>query len=389
MSSITPEEYYVKLPNDFYDNLSISNEEMTILILLYRNYQQYKNLGMCSIQIICDLMRINVSNNRKLITTIKDTIIELINKGYIIKLYNLYCKDHDNKGNKLSINSIIKDKDSVFYAELITPPETSYFKIFDEEINYIFEELASKNLNKFNIIRYFIACRRVSGNDSKFGYLTQGKLKQLVTDSRTIQRYNKILQDDLHLIRYNNSFLTPDKHYCTTYIGHWDDEVNFNYQLKAEVEGKGLIYTDKTQSNERRSVQQKINNVDSLTLEELEELIRKKKELEYKPVVKKEDDKIDIVDNRSVTDIKGKGLQNKKQKPLPLPKIYNKDNEPPDIFEDLFGDEEENDYWDISNLTIEEQKALQEIEDLNHDQIPLDVLQMIENELNERNEDEE
>jgi len=94
-----------------------------------------------------------------------------------------------------------------------------------------------------------------------------------------------------------------------------------------------------------------------------------------------------VFNNRSAKEIKGIGLQNKK--PLPIPKIYKEDNEPPDIFEDLFGDEKENDYWDISNLTIEEQKALQEIEDLNRDQIPLDVLQMIENELNERNEDEE
>ena len=366
MSSITPDEYYVKLPNDFYDNLSISNEEMTVLILLYRNYQQYKNLGLCSIQIICDLMRINVSNNRKLISTIKDTIIELMSKGYIVKLYNLYCKDIDNKGNKLSINSIIKDKDSVFYVELIPPPENGYFKIFDDEINYIFEELASKNLNKFNIIRYFIACRRVSGNDSKFGYLTQGKLKQLITDSRTIQRYNNILQDDLHLIRYNNSYLTIDKHYCTTYIGHWDDEKNFNYQLKAEVEGKGLIYTDKVNSNKKRSVQQKINNVDNLTIDELEELLKKKKELEYKPISK------------------GIGLQNRK--PLPLPKIYEYDNEP-DIFEDPFDDENDN-YWNIE-LTIEEQKAMQEIEELNRSQIPIDVLQMIENERNEREEDDE
>jgi len=123
----------------------------------------------------------------------------------------------------------------------------------------------------------------------------------------------------------------------------------------------------------------------------LEELIKKKKELEYKLVVKEEceDSKVEIIDNRSVTEIKGIGLQNKKLKPLPLPKIYNEDNDEPDIFEDLFGDEEENDYWDISNLTIEEQKALQEIEDLNKAQIPLDVLQMIENELNEREEDEE
>ena len=371
MSSIKPEEGYIKLPNDFYDNLDISNEEMTVLILMYRNYQQYKNLGICSIQMICEYMRINVSNNRKSIIVIKDTIIDLVSKGYIIKLYNLYYEP-------LSINSIIKDKDSLFYVELITPPESGYFKVFDEDINYIFKELATKNLNKFNIIRYFIACRRVSGNDSKFGYLTQGKLKQLVNDSRTIQRYNKILQDDLHLIRYNNSYLTVDKHYCTTYIGHWDDEINFNYQLKTEVEGKGLIYTDKEKSNERRSTQQKINNVDNLSIDELEELIRKKKELEYKPIIKDEDAKI-----VNIPESKPKGLQNKK--PLPLPII---DEDDPDIFNDLFGEEDSNNGWDdISSLTDEEQKSLQEIDDLNHAQIPLDVLQMIENELNERDED--
>ena len=367
----TTNNYYIKLPNDFYDNLDISNEEMTVLTLMYRNYMQYKSLGICSIQMICDFMRINVSNNRKIITTIKDTIIELVSKGYITKLYNLHYEYLDDKNMPLSINSIIKDKDSLFYVELVEPPADHYFEVYDNEINYILKELVSKNLNKFNIIRYFIACRRVSNNDSKFGYLTQGKLKQLISDSRTIQRYNKILQDDLHLIRYNNSYLTQDKHYCTTYIGYWDDEINFNHQVKIEVESKGLICTNKVKSNIKRSVQQKINNADNLTIGELEDLLRKKKELEYKQIVK---------DEVNLPEPKPKGLQNKK--PIPLPRIYEDDDE------DLFGDEnEEDDYWDINLLTEEEQKSLQEIDDLNHAQIPLDVLQMIENELNERNED--
>jgi len=226
------------------------------------------------------------------------------------------------------------------------------------KINYILKELVSKNLNKFNIIRYFIACRRVSNNDSKFGYLTQGKLKQLVTDSRTIQRYNKILQDDLHLIRYNNSYLTQDKHYCTTYIGYWDDEINFNHQVKIEVESKGLIHTDKVKSNERRSVQQKVNiaekSTDNFSIAELEALLLAKKALEYKSPIK---------DAQSEPIIKNKVLGNKR--PIVV--------DEPDIFEDLF-DTDNSEY----ELTAEEIEIDQECINLNYDQIPHDVLQMIE-----------
>ena len=378
----TPEDYYVKLPNPIYDDLSISNEELTILTLLYRNYQQYKSIGISSIDILAKLMFVDASRNRKIVDTIREAITGLVEKEYILELYDLHYE---------LISTDDLSKDTLFFVKLIKPLENYYFKVFDKHLDKIFDYVQSTNIGKFSLIRYYIACCRVSNNQACFGYLSQTKVKGLVNNSKTIQRYNKILQDDLHLIRYNNSYLTEDKHYCTTYIGHWDDEANFNRQLETEIIGKGLIYTDKTQSNERRSVQQKINNVNNLTLEELEELIKKKKELEYKLVVKEEceDSKVEIIDNRSVTEIKGIGLQNKKLKPLPLPKIYNEDNDEPDIFEDLFGDEEENDYWDISNLTIEEQKALQEIEDLNKAQIPLDVLQMIENELNEREEDEE
>lgn len=276
---------YVKIPNDFYDNLEISNEEMTVLILMYRNYMQYKNLSVCSIQMICDFMRINVSNNRKVITTIKDTIVELVSKEYITKLYNLYYEDCDENNMPLSINSIIKDKDSIFYVKLALPPTTHYFEVYDNEINYILKELATKNLNKFNIIRYFIACRRVSSNDSNFGYLTQTKLKQLISDSRTIQRYNTILQDDLHLIRYCNSYLTPEKHYCTTYIGKYDDEKNFNHQLQIEIDSKGLVHTDKVKSNEKRSKKQEINhlvNDKDIKIKELEEKLRQYEALQYK-----------------------------------------------------------------------------------------------------------
>ena len=331
---------YIKLPNDFYDNLNITNEEMTVLTFMYRNYMQYKSLSICSIQMICDYMRINVSNNRKVITTIKDTIIELISKGYITKLYNIYYEDVDDNDIPLSINSIIKDKYSIFYVELVPPPADHYFEIYDSEINYILKELGSKNLNKFNIIRYFIACRRVSCNNSKFGYLTQGKLKQLVSDSRTIQRYNKILQDDLHLIRYNNSYLTEEKHYCTTYIGYWDDETNFNHQLQIEVSGKNLIHTDKIKSNIKRSVKQKINNIISdkdIKIKELEDKLKQYEELQYKEKQKDDEDKVDTF--HSIVETKGKGLRNKKRDNVKQVDVLEIEDEP-DTFDSWFDEEE-------------------------------------------------
>lgn len=277
-------ENYIKLANDIYDNVNITNEELTVLILMYRNYMQYKSIGICSVQLIAEYMRVDTSNNRKIINRINESIKGLIDKEYITGLYDLYY-------NKISFNDITKNKYALFYVELIEPPESNYFVIHDKDVNSIFEQLHSENISKFNIIRYFIACRRVSNNDSNFGYLTQGKLKQLVNDSRTIQRYNKILQDELHLIRYDNNYLTEDKHYCTTFIGKYDDEDNFNKQLQMEVGVRGLVHTDKIKSNVRRSVKQKINHIEKTDEEirneriaELEMLLKQKKELEFKPI---------------------------------------------------------------------------------------------------------
>lgn len=245
---------YIILPNDIYDNLSISNEEVTLLILMYRNYMKYKGISLCSIQLLIDYMQIDIHNNRKIINVIKNTIKSLIDKEYIGNLYNIYY-------NPITIEDI-KDKNTMFYSELLEPPEDNFFMIQDNDINKIFEILKGVNLNKFNLIRYYIACCRVRNNEQRFGYLTQTKLKQLISDSRSIQRYNKILQDDLHLIKYCNDYLTLEKHYCTTFIGDWNDEENFKLQLECEIAEKKLIHISKIKSNIKRSTKQKINHLE-------------------------------------------------------------------------------------------------------------------------------
>jgi len=253
---------YIKLPNDWYDNKDITNEELTVLILLYRNYMQYKSIGVCGLDFFAKSMYINSNSNKNIIKIIKETIESLIEKGYITKLYDI----HYNIIN--SINNIKENKDGktkhsikndIFYVELAEePPVNNYFQIQDTDIDNIFKYLQNVNINKFSLIRYFVACKRVSNNNN-FGYLTQGKLKQLVNHSSTIQRYNKILKD-LQLIKFNSDYLTAEKHYCTTFIGNYNNDM-FDKMVQEEAKNRGYIFTDKTKANEKRSSKQKINSI--------------------------------------------------------------------------------------------------------------------------------
>jgi len=197
-------------------------------------------------------MFINSNSNKKIVKVLMEVLSSLNEKDFIINLYDLHY-------NSISMDGII-NKNYLFYVELPLTPANDYLIIKNKEIDIIFKYLHNSNLGKFSLIRYFIACRRSCNNESNFGYLTQGKLKQLVTDSRTIQRYNNILQDELHLIRYDNNYWTKEKHYHTTFIGLYDDKKNFESQVKCKVDELGLIYTNKKESNMKRSITQKINN---------------------------------------------------------------------------------------------------------------------------------
>lgn len=250
------ERTFVKIPNEMYDNLKLTNEEVTVLLLTYRNFQMYKNLSQCSLRLIAeDYMKYDTTNNRKILPKIREVITSLIKKEYIINLYDI---DYET----IFIEDI-KDKNYNFYIEMKDLPEDNFFMVYDNDINSIFRSLKGTKLNKFNIIRYYIACCRVRSTEGKVGYLTQSKMKSLIDDCRTIGKYNTILQDDLHIIRYNNSFLTQEKHYESTFIGFYDDEKGFNERLADLVEERHLIHTDKITSNKRRSAKQKVNVVEN------------------------------------------------------------------------------------------------------------------------------
>ena len=60
-------ESFIKLPNSWYDNLSISNKELTTLSLLYRNYTYYQSVSLCSLEMLCNYMYIDSNTNKKII----------------------------------------------------------------------------------------------------------------------------------------------------------------------------------------------------------------------------------------------------------------------------------------------------------------------------------
>lgn len=303
--------YYVKLPNEWYLDSSITNEELTVLYLLYRNYMQYKSLSLCSLEMVSNYLYVNTKTNKKILQKIRKAISALIKNKYIIDILDLQY-------NTIRIDDIT-NKNQVFYVKLIDPPDRNYFKILDTNIDKIFDYLKKENINKFSFVRYYIACMRVINNENKFGYLTQTKVKKIIEHSSTVQRYNKILQDELHLIRYNNDYLSKEKKYCTTFIGDYDAEEEFKWLVDQEVKEKGYVYTDKKISNKKRSIQQQKRKVKD------DDIDKDKKIAELEAELKKYEDK-------SLTIEKSQP----KQKPKILEYPLSCDEEELDI-NDLFG----------------------------------------------------
>ncbi|NMM65475.1 hypothetical protein HBE96_23130 [Clostridium sp. P21] len=280
VKEMNDKKIYLKVDNSWYINNKITNEGLTVYCLLQKTFNVARNIGTSSINLIREYLMVNKKND-KIILKIREGITNLLDNKI---LYN-WTGLHDEE---IKLEDL---KNDTFFTYSLDVPET-YFKVNDYNLDKIFKYLADtkSNISKFDITRYFIAICRVLNSQADFGWLTQTSAKAIIVKSETIQRYNKILQDKLKIVQYNNSFVTEEKHYCTTFFGWYGDDVNFNSQLKNEVNSQGLIQITKEQkakSNNRRSITQKINitqkkldldNLDTNQLAELQEQIKKLQE---------------------------------------------------------------------------------------------------------------
>lgn len=252
------DNYFIMIDNDLFDSKNILPIEFTLLILVKRNLMYNKNLALCSLSLIYNYMHLSTKTNQRLYIPLKEALSKLIEKKLCQGIYDLAY-------NQISIESIV-DKDYLFYVEFPPIPEeySNFFMVMDNDIDKIFKHLTNTNIDKFSLVRYYIAICRVINNEHHFGYMAQSVMSDVISDSRTVGRYNKILQDELHLIRYCNNYVSKDKHYCTTYFSDYKDDNLFYALVVGDAESKGLVYTDKVKSNKKRSLKQKINNLCSV-----------------------------------------------------------------------------------------------------------------------------
>lgn len=304
------DENYSILANEVYNDKGSSNEEVLVYCILQKFYNIAKNNGVCSINIMKDLMYID-NRNENIFKSLRVGIDNCIKKEMI---YNL----EDLRGNKIEFKDIKNDTTFTYSLDL---PE-KYFKIYEYMYNDIFKYLHDtvSNINKFAIFRYFTSVSRVINSESEFGYLSQTNVK-FCGESRAITRYNSTL-NDLEIFQYNNSYYTEERHYNATFFGWFGDDDNFNFHLNNEVSSRNLIKVDKGNIKVKVSNTQKINKTKTKieTSDADEEITVLKAKLEQLELEKKKLANMEYVPQEYEMSIpKGKGLLSKiKNKVLPV-----------------------------------------------------------------------
>lgn len=224
---------YIVLPNDWYKNKELSNEAITVLLLVQKTYMHSKKKSITSINMMKEYMYVG-SNNKRINTSLKNGLECLVNNGIITKITTLH-------GLKININQI---KIGMFVSlELnLDLDGGNYYKIYENDLDKVLEYLHNKgkNVNKFGLIRYLISVYRVVSNQEKFGWLTQSSITKLCGASRTITRYNKILQDELNIFIYNNNYISNSKR-CSTYFSFYNNKIEFNKRLANIVSEQKLL----------------------------------------------------------------------------------------------------------------------------------------------------
>jgi hypothetical protein len=291
-------ENYAVIANEVYNDKESSNEEVLVYCMLQRFYNKAKSEGICSINIMKDLMHID-NRNKNTLDNLQKGISDCIEKELIYNLTDLKSKELILEGLK---------NDTIFKYTLDFPEK--YFKVYEYMYHDIFKHLheTSSNINKFALFRYFTSISRVINSESDFGYLSQTDVK-FCGESRAIARYNSVLTD-LKIFLYNNEYYTAEKHYNATFFGWYGDNVNFDFQVKCQVDSRNLVKVDKENIKVKVSNTQKINKTKTKieTSNKDEEIaMLKAKLLELEEEKKNIPVKEEYVDHTKLTTPKDKG----------------------------------------------------------------------------------
>lgn len=269
--------------------------------------------------------------------------------------------------------------------------DTQFFMLYDSEKNKILSQTTVDKIDNNKLLLYYcyLKCRmykRTDGDDiEKYGGRAEVAYPAFklinedlgITDV-SIDKYNHALVE-LDLIRYDSAGLwhyADDPHRipresCNIYALYTDDETTAN-NLKEGIKfykklNADKVFSKKEYKNNNRKLNGELGSIikkEKLGTATNEDIIRKAEILTSTTRTDEVVVKDNYADFRSIIDVKGKGLQNKK-------KVIVEDI--PDIFEDSF-DEDDSDY----ELTEAEQILNQEIINANRNQIPDEVLREME-----------
>ena len=201
----------IYLNNDVISDLSLTDSEIGVYVALRNIYLSNRDYQVVTFNMIAYELFGNKDYKRAIFESIKSSFKSLVDKEIITIIDELSSTEFVVNLSKLYINMENED--------------TYYTIIKDNEVHTIMN--INSKIDKFKLLRYFIICMKTicrttgvykdCGTKQNFvGFMTQEYLCSLIgishdTNSKLIQTYNSVLEENKLLYIYRHTEMKRDK----------------------------------------------------------------------------------------------------------------------------------------------------------------------------------
>ena len=279
----------IYLNNDVISDLSLTDSELGVYVALRNIYLSNRDYQVVTFNMIAYELFGNKDYKRAIFESIKSSFKSLVDKEIITIIDELSSTEFVVNLSKLYINMENED--------------TYYTVVRDNEVHTIMN--INSKIDKFKLLRYFIICMKTicrttgvykdCGIKQNFvGFMTQDYLCSLIgishdTNSKLIQTYNSVLEENKLLYIYRHTEMKRDKKTgqiksFANHYGRYEDKDDIeifalNYEKTCGIQEE-IVQSDK--SNQRRRLSSQYNNlcydfdryVDTYSDEELIEIYK-------------------------------------------------------------------------------------------------------------------
>lgn len=241
------DEYYIEVPNELPDNEAVSAYAIMVYIILLSLKTMY-GYGFTTIKQIGEIL--HVKRLDKYSQTIKRSIKELIDLE-LIEIFSIEQKS-------IHVREITNT--SGFYISFKKFDEC-YFKVFINDVHQIIREYEHYSIKELpSFFRYYLVIQRWTNfQDNIAGrHVANSKVKHIVTDNRTIQKYNNTLQE-MQIFWYENGYRSSrDNRVISTRFARCRviSQEDFQNEIAKWAAQNDYVSYDKLAANEKRRVTQ-------------------------------------------------------------------------------------------------------------------------------------